>query len=61
MTATAQLTVHYLKPFRTKCISATAVTQKVVGNRVFGTVELRNDKNEVCAIAYGFLAKGVSL
>ncbi|MCU0375873.1 MAG: hypothetical protein MUF24_11250 [Chitinophagaceae bacterium] len=61
MTATAQLTVHYLKPFRTKSISATAITQKVVGNRVFGTVELRNDKNDVCAIAYGALAKGISL
>lgn len=61
MTATAQLTVHYLKPFRTKSISATAITQKVVGNRIFGTVELRNDKQDVCAIAYGALAKGISL
>jgi acyl-coenzyme A thioesterase PaaI-like protein len=61
MTATAQLTVHYLKPFRTKSISAEASTQQVVGNRVFGTVELRNDKGDVCAIAYGALAKGISL
>jgi len=61
MTATAQLTVHYLKPFRTKSISATAITQQVVGNRIFGTVELRNDKGEVCAIAYGALAKGISM
>jgi acyl-coenzyme A thioesterase PaaI-like protein len=61
MTATAQLTVHYLKPFRTKSISATAITQQIVGNRIFGTVELRNDKGEVCAIAYGALAKGISM
>lgn len=61
MTATAQLTVHYLKPFRTESISATALTQKVVGNRVFGTVELFNDKGEMCAIAYGALAKGISM
>jgi uncharacterized protein (TIGR00369 family) len=61
MTATAQLTVHYLKPFRTSSLQATAFTQKVVGNRVFGTVELSNDKGEVCAIAYGALAKGISL
>ena len=61
MTATAQLTVHYLKPFRTKSISAQAHTQKVVGNRIFGTVELSNEKGEVCAIAYGALAKGISL
>jgi len=61
MTATAQLTVHYLKPFRTKSITATAITQQVVGNRIFGTVEMRNDKQEVCAIAYGALAKGISL
>jgi acyl-coenzyme A thioesterase PaaI-like protein len=61
MTATAQLTVHYLKPFRTKSISAEAHTQKVVGNRIFGTVELSNEKGEVCAIAYGALAKGISL
>jgi hypothetical protein len=55
------LTVHYLKPFRTSSISGTAITQKVVGNRVFGTVELFNDKNEMCAIAYGALAKGISM
>lgn len=61
MTATAQLTVHYLKPFRTKKLTAKAVTQHVVGNRIFGTVELCNDKGEVCAIAYGALAKGISL
>jgi uncharacterized protein (TIGR00369 family) len=61
MTATAQLTVHYLKPFRSKSISAEAHTQQVVGNRIFGTVELKNDKGEVCAIAYGALAKGISL
>lgn len=61
MTATAQLTVHYLKPFRSKSISAAAHTQQVVGNRIFGTVELKNDKGEVCAIAYGALAKGISL
>lgn len=61
MTATAQLTVHYLKPFRTKSIAAEAHTQRVVGNRIFGTVELSNDKGEVCAIAYGALAKGISL
>jgi uncharacterized protein (TIGR00369 family) len=61
MTATAQLTVHYLKPFRTKSVRAKAHTQKVVGNRIFGTVEIFNDKDEVCAIAYGALAKGISL
>jgi uncharacterized protein (TIGR00369 family) len=61
MTATAQLTVHYLKPFRTSSISGTAITQKVVGNRIFGTVELFNDKGEMCAIAYGALAKGISM
>jgi acyl-coenzyme A thioesterase PaaI-like protein len=61
MTATAQLTIHYLKPFRTKSLKARGITQKVVGNRIFGTVELFNDKNEVCAIAYGALAKGISM
>jgi len=61
MTATAQITVHYLKPFRTKSIKARAIAQKVVGNRIFGTVELYNDKEEVCAIAYGALAKGISM
>lgn len=61
MTATAQITVHYLKPFRSKSILAEAQNQKVIGNRIFGTVELKNDKGEVCAIAYGALAKGISL
>jgi uncharacterized protein (TIGR00369 family) len=61
MTATAQLTIHYLKPFRSKSIRAKATSQQVVGNRIFGTVELFNDKGEVCAIAYGALAKGISM
>jgi len=61
MTATAQLTIHYLKPFRTDSIDAVAHTQRVVGNRIFGTVELSDAKGEVCAIAYGALAKGVSM
>jgi hypothetical protein len=33
----------------------------VVGNRIFGTVELTNDKGETCAIAYGALAKAISM
>lgn len=61
MTATAQITIHYLKPFRTKSIRARASTQQVVGNRIFGNVELFNDKDEVCAIANGALAKGISM
>ncbi len=61
MTATAQLNVHYLKPFRTPSLKAVAFTQKVVGNRIFGQVELYNEKDEMCAIAYGALAKGISL
>jgi uncharacterized protein (TIGR00369 family) len=61
MTATAQITVHYLKPFRTKSIVAVAHPQQVVGNRIFGTVELLNDRGEVCAIANGALAKGIGM
>ena len=61
MTATAQLTVHYLKPFRTKSITAVARTQQVVGNRIFGTVDIKNDKDEICAVANGALAKGISM
>jgi uncharacterized protein (TIGR00369 family) len=61
MTATAQLTVHYLKPFRSKGLIAEARVQQVVGNRIFGTVELTNDKGEVCTIAYGALAKAISM
>jgi uncharacterized protein (TIGR00369 family) len=61
MTATAQLTMHYLKPFRSKTLVAEARVQQVVGNRIFGTVELTNDKGETCAIAYGALAKAISM
>jgi uncharacterized protein (TIGR00369 family) len=61
MTATAVLTIHYLRPFRTTSIRAVATETQVVGNRIFGTVELYNHKGEVCALAHGALAKGISL
>jgi uncharacterized protein (TIGR00369 family) len=61
LTATAQLTIHYLKPVHGKTVSAVATLQQVVGNRVFGTVNIMNDKEEVCAVAYGALAKGISM
>lgn len=61
MTATAQITIHYLKPFRSKSILAIAKTQQVVGNRIFGTVEMLNDRGDVCAIANGALAKGIGM
>ncbi|MES2778038.1 MAG: PaaI family thioesterase [Bacteroidota bacterium] len=61
MTATAQLTIHYLKPLHGKSLKAVAGLQQVVGNRVFGMVNILNDKNEICAVAYGALAKGISM
>lgn len=61
MTATAQLTIHYLKPIHGKSISAGAGLQQVVGNRIFGVVNILNDKSEICAVAYGVLAKGISM
>ncbi|MDA3616082.1 hotdog domain-containing protein [Polluticaenibacter yanchengensis] len=61
MTATAQLQVNYLKPFRTNAITAESFLTQTVGNRLFGTVELRNHHGEVCAVAYGILAKSISL
>lgn len=61
MTATANLNIHYLRPFRTQSIRAIASETTVVGNRIFGTVELYNDKGDICALANGSLAKGISL
>jgi len=61
MTATAQLTVHFLKPLHGKTLTAEAALQQVVGNRIFGMVNILNDKNEICAVAYGALAKGISM
>lgn len=61
MTATANLNIHYLRPFRTTSIRAVATENNVVGNRIFGSVELFNDKGDICALANGSLAKGISL
>lgn len=61
MTATAQLTIHYLKPIHGKSLKAVAGLQQVVGNRIFGMVNIFNDKDEICAVAYGALAKGISM
>lgn len=61
MTATAQLTIHYLKPIHGKSLSAVASLQQVVGNRIFGMANIINDKDEICAVAYGALAKGISM
>ena len=61
MTATAQLQVNFLKPFRTSKISATSTMTHRIGNRIYGTVELKNHQNDICAIAYGILATGISL
>jgi acyl-coenzyme A thioesterase PaaI-like protein len=61
MTATAQLTIHYLKPIHGKSLKAVAGLQQVVGNRIFGMVNILNDKDEICAVAYGALAKGISM
>jgi len=61
LTATAQLTIHFLKPIHGKSLTAVAGLQQVVGNRIFGMVNIINDKNEICAVAYGALAKGISM
>lgn len=61
LTATAQLTVHFLKPIHGKQLTALAHLQQVVGNRIFGMVNIINDKDEICAVAYGALAKGISM
>ncbi len=61
LTATAQLTVHFLKPIHGKQVIAVAHLQQVVGNRIFGMVNILNDKDEICAVGYGALAKGISM
>jgi acyl-coenzyme A thioesterase PaaI-like protein len=61
LTATAQLTIHYLKPLHGKSATGVARLQQVVGNRIFGMVNITNDKEEICAVAYGALAKGISM
>ena len=61
LTATAQLTIHYLKPLHGRSASAVATLQQVVGNRIFGMVNITNDREEICAVAYGALAKGISM
>jgi acyl-coenzyme A thioesterase PaaI-like protein len=59
MTATSQLSIHFLKPLLAKTIIFEAEKTAVVGNRIFGKVMVMNEKREVSAYASGVLAKAI--
>lgn len=61
MTATAHLTIHFLKPLVAERVLFVAETTDVVYNRVYGKVTVTNEKDEVAAYATGALAKGIQL
>lgn len=61
MTATAQLSIHFLRPLVAREVLLEATIQDVIGNRIFGSVTVMNEKRDVCAYATGSLAKAIKL
>ncbi len=59
MTATAHLSIHFVRPLMANRVILEAEITEVIGNRIFGKVSIMNEKREVCAHASGALAKGI--
>jgi acyl-coenzyme A thioesterase PaaI-like protein len=59
MTATSHLSIHFVKPLVASQVILEADISEVIGNRIFGKVNVMNEKREVCAHASGVLAKGI--
>lgn len=61
MTATQHLNLHFIKPLLSSRMTAIAKVDRVVGKRIFGTVEIYNDSQEVCAYANGIVVFGIHI
>lgn len=59
MTATAHLSIHYLKPLKAQRVTFESEITEVVGNRIFGMVNALNEGGEICCHATGVLVKGI--
>lgn len=59
MTATAQLSIFFIRPLIAREVIIESEITDVVGNRIFGKVSVMNEKREVCSYATGALAKGI--
>jgi acyl-coenzyme A thioesterase PaaI-like protein len=60
MTATTNLSIHFVKPLMANRIILESETSEVVGNRIFGKVRVMNERREICSFASGIVAKGIN-
>jgi acyl-coenzyme A thioesterase PaaI-like protein len=58
-TATQHLSIHFVKPLNAVSVRFEAEITGVVGNRIFGNVNVVNEKGDVCSFANGVLVKGI--
>jgi acyl-coenzyme A thioesterase PaaI-like protein len=58
-TATQHLSIHFVKPLNATSVRFEAEVTQVVGNRIFGNVNVLNEKGDICAFANGVLVKGI--
>ncbi len=58
-TATQHLSIHFVKPLNATSVRFEAEITQVVNNRIFGNVNVVNEKGEVCSFASGVLVKGI--
>jgi acyl-coenzyme A thioesterase PaaI-like protein len=61
MTATSHLSIHFAKPLMANQVILEAEITEVIGNRIFGKVNVMNEKREICTVASGALAKGIKV
>jgi acyl-coenzyme A thioesterase PaaI-like protein len=61
MTATSHLSIHFLKPLVAETVIFKADLTEVVGNKIFGKVDVMNERQEVCTYATGVLVKGIKI
>ncbi len=58
-TATQHLSIHFVKPLNATSVRFEAEITQVINNRIFGNVNVVNEKGEVCSFANGVLVKGI--
>ncbi|MDZ4716751.1 MAG: hotdog domain-containing protein [Cytophagales bacterium] len=59
LTATHNLSIHFVRPLIATSVIFEAAETQVIGNRIFGNVRVMNEKREVCAYASGVLVKAI--
>lgn len=59
LSATHQLSIHFVRPLIASSVRLEAEETHVIHNRVFGHVKVMNEKGDVCAYASGVLVKAI--